>query len=156
MDISAVVHLIENAVFYVAGILLAICINSLSRQKKADGRIFGICGVLICSAFLALGALHGQSSPEAATSGSDAFEQGRVQGYGIMSAVFPGLCVILLTGIFGKQKKKPEAGSADQMPDAIVKPKKKLGDRIATAVFWVFAGLLLLVAVGAAMRATTQ
>jgi di/tricarboxylate transporter len=145
--------LLVNAAIFLITVLVAKLINHLAKRDLIAPRSLGFIAVICFILLLIFLTFLSASSSISSSSSADSFAHGVAQGQLLGNAIFPGAIVILIAWLFTRKNSRNEniTNGSKQSTTIKTEPSKKtpksIGDKIATCIFWAFAGGLLLLAV---------
>lgn len=144
---TAVILLFLNIAAYFAGNIVAKGFNFILKREAVSRRMFGTGGVVILSCLLLINSLGALRSHEAALEKLTAFERGSVEGQVIGRAIVPGILVLAGVAISARFRARRSKSATHQTITEVNKPVKNIGDKVATIIFWLIGGALLLLLV---------
>jgi hypothetical protein len=155
MKSSFIFLFIANAVIFFIATLIARLINHLAKRNVIAPKNLGLIAVSFFSFILILLIYLSMVSGISSSPNADPFNQGVVYGGLMGDVIFPGVIFILIAWFFTRKNapKSNQVTNQVQLNSAKAEPikqaPKSIGDKIATGVFWFFAGgLILLLLIG--------
>lgn len=133
------------------GILAGVMVRRFCKNMKVRPVRWGVASLVTLNIVFFGLAIHKISNtpPQTSTDGVQQFNNGVSVGEMLGNVLFPGLFILCIIWLYVRVKAGRIVQRTESANDMEASRVVSVGNKVATAIFWIFGGSLLLLALGA-------